>query len=219
MTTPHPQSDEREAQKVAHNAYVKWWVEKRIGVPFDHVEIFVKVVSDAILSFHTKRVKELEAKVEDCSGERMRVTCDHSDDRTSMCITCMNYESRIKVLSDAVDDHFNELQLRNSQLMKVEAQIKSLESQLALAQKESSGFQTQAGAYKKQLFEVKALAERMAEAIYDYLEVSETGHPPHCDLWPNPQKSDKCTCGADIIISAENKMQEILTLWVEGNGK
>ena len=33
----------------------------------------------------------------------MRYTCDHSGDRTQMCITCMNYESRIHSLQEEIE--------------------------------------------------------------------------------------------------------------------
>ena len=41
---------------------------------------------------------------ENSFGETMRYTCDHSGDRTQMCITCMNYESKIHSLRTLVKD-------------------------------------------------------------------------------------------------------------------
>ena len=57
--------------------------------------------------------------------------------------------------------------------------------------------------------------ERVIEAAEVFVDVLDNGHPTHCDLWPNPPLSDKCTCGADVILDAENKLDEALLAYQE----
>ena len=62
----------------------------------------------------------------------------------------------------------------------------------------------------KRLKEENKAVQRVIEAAKKLLDVSNNGHPTYCDLWPTPQKSDKCTCGADVILKAENELEEAL---------
>src|SRR3990167_6560900 len=67
------------------------------------------------------------------------------------------------------------------------------------------------GWFRSQHFQdIFKLYEAVVEAAKEFIEYSDNGHPSHCDLWPNPPKSNKCTCGSEFVLNAELKLQNAL---------